>query len=234
MFGRKPTPPRSSSTTAVRAGGPARVALQVSLPETFHVQSNKPRDPSLIATELSIDAPAGVTVEEVVFPAATDLKQAGSDQPLAVFPHAFDIGVRLAIAGDGGARRRQRPASSPLPGLRRSRVLSARDGRVRGGRFTWCRRAPPSAPAGYRSVFDKIAFGHGEAPAATVAVAKPPRHARGYRRHTGSSSLDRFTVLGTDRRLPRPRRLPQFHSQRGIRRQAARACSRDADRSRSC
>src|SRR5580765_5120734 len=59
----------------VRAGGPERAALQVSLPETFHIQSNKPRDPALIPTELTIDAPAGVTVEEIVFPPSIDLKQ---------------------------------------------------------------------------------------------------------------------------------------------------------------
>ena len=40
-----------------------------------------------------------------MFPPATDLKQDGSDQPLAVFEHAFDIGVRLAIAGTVRARR---------------------------------------------------------------------------------------------------------------------------------
>jgi hypothetical protein len=31
-----------------RAGSDARVALQVTLPDRFHVQSNKPRDPNLI------------------------------------------------------------------------------------------------------------------------------------------------------------------------------------------
>ena len=34
-------------------------------------------------------APAGVTVSEIVFPPATDLKQIGQEQPLAVFEHEF-------------------------------------------------------------------------------------------------------------------------------------------------
>ena len=38
----------------VRAGTEARVALQVALPDGFHVQSNKPRDPNLIPTELQV------------------------------------------------------------------------------------------------------------------------------------------------------------------------------------
>ena len=70
----------------------------MSLPEGLHTQSNKPRDPLLIPTELTIDAPSGVTVKEIVFPPSTDLKQAGQDQPLAVFEQTFAIGVQLAIA----------------------------------------------------------------------------------------------------------------------------------------
>ena len=84
---------------AARAGETARVALKVSLPEGLHTQSNKPRDPLLIPTELTIDAPAGVTVKEIVWPPSTDLKQAGQDQPLAVFEQTFAIGVQLALAG---------------------------------------------------------------------------------------------------------------------------------------
>ena len=45
------------------ARGPALLAL----PEGLHTQSNKPRDPLLIPTELTIDAPADITVKEVVF-----------------------------------------------------------------------------------------------------------------------------------------------------------------------
>lgn len=180
----------------VRAGGPARVALQVSLPETFHVQSNKPRDPSLIATALTIDAPPGVTVEEVVFPASTDLKQEGIDQPLAVFEHTFDIGVRLAIAATVA------PGDVKVPLHLR---YQACDDRVCFAPATsdaqWTLHVVPAGsatgPAAYASVFDKIAFGHGEAPApATVAAAPPPasRPASG----NGLADLDRFTVLASD------------------------------------
>src|SRR5581483_30118 len=96
--------PRADVTSlvegTVRPGGPARVALKVSLPEGLHTQSNKPRDPTLIPTELDIEAPAGVTVDEIVWPPATDLKQEGQDQPLAVFEREFVIGVRLRIAAN--------------------------------------------------------------------------------------------------------------------------------------
>jgi cytochrome c biogenesis protein CcdA/thiol-disulfide isomerase/thioredoxin len=184
----------------IRAGGPARVALQVSLPETFHVQSNKPRDPSLIATELSIDAPPGVTVQEVVFPAATDLKQEGADQPLAVFPHAFDLGVQLAIAGSVA------PGDVIVPVHLRYQACDDHlcfPPATANARWTLhvvaADAATGSASSGsvYRSVFDKIAFGHGEAPAAAtiVATAKAPGVPSGA---IGSDpgSLDRFAVAG--------------------------------------
>jgi cytochrome c biogenesis protein CcdA len=83
---------------SVRAGGPARVALKVALPEGLHTQSNKPRDETLIPTELTVDAPSGVTVDEIVWPPSTDLNQAGSDKPLAVFEREFVVGVQLSLA----------------------------------------------------------------------------------------------------------------------------------------
>src|SRR5580693_4052684 len=82
----------------VHAGTAVRAALQVSLPEGLHVQSNAPRDPSLIPTVLKIEPPPGITVDEIVYPLPTDLKQIGQDQPLAVFEREFAIGIRLSLA----------------------------------------------------------------------------------------------------------------------------------------
>ncbi len=57
----------------VAAGSTVRGALQVTLPEGLHVQSNKPRDPALIPTELLLEPPTGVRGVEVVFPKARGL-----------------------------------------------------------------------------------------------------------------------------------------------------------------
>ncbi len=84
---------------AVPAGRHARFAVQVALPEGLHVQSNKPRDESLIPTVLTVDVPAGVTVRTTVYPRATDLTQAGQAIPLAVYGHEFAIGVELKVDG---------------------------------------------------------------------------------------------------------------------------------------
>src|SRR5690348_14708855 len=64
--------------SSIPGGSPVRVALQVSLPEGLHVQSNQPRDASLIPTELTVTPPPGVSVVEIVYPPSTDLKQVGS------------------------------------------------------------------------------------------------------------------------------------------------------------
>jgi hypothetical protein len=99
----QPPRPRADVTPAVdvdrvHAGTSVGVTLRVKLPAGFHVQADKPRDPSLIPTVLKVTPPAGVTVSNVVYPKPTDLEQAGQKQPLAVFEESFVIGVRLAIA----------------------------------------------------------------------------------------------------------------------------------------
>jgi thiol:disulfide interchange protein len=86
--------------SAVHPGTTVRVALQVALPETLHVQSDRPRDPTLIPTVLTVDAPPAATLRGVAYPPAMDLKQEGQDEPLAVFENTFAIGAELAVAAD--------------------------------------------------------------------------------------------------------------------------------------
>src|SRR5215213_1805491 len=73
--------PRAQVTPLVEGaaapGGRARVALKVVLPEGLHTQSNKPRDPNLIPTELTVDAPAGVTLSGIVWPKPTAFQVEG-------------------------------------------------------------------------------------------------------------------------------------------------------------
>ncbi len=84
----------------VRAGTTAVVRLQVKVAPGFHVQSDKPRDPALIPLTLTVDAPAGVTVSQLVFPPAKNFTLKGSDQALSVFEGAFQIEAKLAVAKD--------------------------------------------------------------------------------------------------------------------------------------
>jgi DsbC/DsbD-like thiol-disulfide interchange protein len=84
-------------TDGVHAGSAVRLALRVALPEGVHVQSDKPRDPSLIPTSLTLDPPAGMTVTDIAFPRPTDLTLAGQKEPLAVFEQTFVVGIRVAL-----------------------------------------------------------------------------------------------------------------------------------------
>lgn len=79
-------------------GGSARLTLRVALPAGLHVQANKPRDPDLIPTVLTVEAPKGARVTQVTYPKAVDFAQAGAAQPLAVYPNVFDIVVQLTFA----------------------------------------------------------------------------------------------------------------------------------------
>ena len=173
-------------------GSPIRAALQVRIPDRFHVQSDAPRDPTLIPTVLTIDAPGGVTVGEVVFPSATEFDQVGQAQPLLVFEHEFTIGVRFdvsATAPTGPMR---------VPGRLR---YQACDDRLCYPPVTadvlWelniVKEGAPRSKS-HTDVFSGIAFGTGRAPGSAPIAASPlpVNSADG-----GLALLDEFSVAGS-------------------------------------
>ena len=85
-------------TDAAHAGEILHAALEVDLQEGYHVQSDKPADQFLIATELTLSAPDGITISERVFPEAELLVSAASNDPLLVFEGHFVVGAALTIA----------------------------------------------------------------------------------------------------------------------------------------
>ena len=85
-------------TTRVRPGRPATLALQVTLPEKIHVQSDKPRDAALFPTALLLTPPPGVSVTATKYPQAVDFVQEGQEKPLAVFEKTFTVTVTLDLA----------------------------------------------------------------------------------------------------------------------------------------
>ena len=180
----------------VAAGSTVRAALEVALPEGFHVQSNQPRDPSLIPTKISFTAPSGVTVTEVVFPPAVELKQLGVDQPLAVFEREFAIGVVFSVA-KGTAR-----GDLVVPGqLRYQACNDAVCFPPKTVPVEWTFRVGPGAggsPAQHAAVFERIAFGSGAPPDVTAPapvvltdLTGPVRSASA----VAEASLDDFEVL---------------------------------------
>jgi DsbC/DsbD-like thiol-disulfide interchange protein len=103
--GAQTKPPRAELTpvaldSPVVAGTNAQLTLKVKLPAEFHVQSDKPRDPFLIPTALTVKPSAGLAVDRIAYPKPTDLAQAGRKEPLAVFGAEFSIDVHLKVAPD--------------------------------------------------------------------------------------------------------------------------------------
>ena len=185
------TPLTEHATT--RTGGTARAALKVSLPEGLHTQSNKPRDPLLIPTELTIDAPAGVAVKEIVWPPSTDLKQAGQDLPLAVFEQTFAIGVQLAVAASVPAGKLAVPFHLRYQACDANLCYAPSTANAE---WTLEIAAAGTAASGASDpIFATIAFGRGEAPGAPAAVPATP--ATPAASGDGIAQLDGFTVLST-------------------------------------
>src|SRR5687768_18155741 len=73
----------TAEPATVRPGRTAKLILTVALPDTIHVQSNKPRDEAFFPTALVLTPPAGVTVTGTAYPKAVDFVQEGQPAPLA-------------------------------------------------------------------------------------------------------------------------------------------------------
>jgi thiol:disulfide interchange protein len=181
-------------TSGVRAGTTVRAALRVALPEGFHVQSNKPKDPSLIATEVTVDGASGIEVEEIVFPAALEFRQEGLEEPLLVFEREFIVGVRLAL-----------PAGLPngeviVPARLRYQACDDKMCYAPStAQAAWALRVVPEGTAlkpQHRDVLDAIAFGSGEKPAATTAAVTPAATSAGGP-DAGIARLDNFTLVAS-------------------------------------
>lgn len=188
-------------TDGAHAGQTLRVALKVTLPETLHVQSDRPRDPSLIPTVLSLDPPAGFTLAALVYPESSELKQEGLAEPLVVFGHEFVTGAHLAIGADVA------PGTFLIPGRLR---YQACDDKVcyapATAQVEWTVRVVTPATAGTAldaGIFNSLSAGRvttpdsdtyaDAAPQAPAASSPPASAAPG----EVMAALDRFAVRGS-------------------------------------
>jgi thiol:disulfide interchange protein DsbD len=205
--------PHAAAT--VPAGTTTRVAVTVTLPVGLHVQSDAPRDPSLIPTVLTVDAPAGVSVAHLIYPTPTDFEQAGQPQPLAVFEHEFVAGAELAIAADAAQ------GDLVIPGRLR---YQACDDRVcfapQTATVEWKVRVTPAGTAAAAStppeVFARLAQGRTTRPGASPTTRSiAPRQPVAPEASAASeadvlTTLDRFTVQSTTGGYLAPAEFLQF------------------------
>jgi thiol:disulfide interchange protein DsbD len=177
-----------------RAGSDTRVALQVTLPDGYHVQSDKPRDPNLIPTVLTVDVPEGVTVAEIVYPATVETKLVGVDEPLAVFERTFAIGVRLSVASTVEPGELKVPAQLRYQACNDTTCFAPTTATAE-----WTLRmvaANAAVAVAHADVFRTITFGRGSAPPASSAPVAAPAAGDGSA-DAGFARLDGFTILGT-------------------------------------
>ena len=66
----------------------------------LHVNSEAPLEDFLIPTVLTLDPPAGITLDGLAWPEPILLEQQGAENPLAVFEEAFVIGAAFALDAD--------------------------------------------------------------------------------------------------------------------------------------
>ena len=185
-------------STAVRAGSGVRAALQVTLPEGLHTQSNRPRDPNLIPTVLAIDLPAGITWDEVVFPPPIDFKLAGQDQPLAVFEREFLIGVRLTVAPTVAQGELIVPAHLRYQACDENLCYAPATANAEWKLNVVAANAAVTPNPDAVKVFDRIAFGRGEKPDAAGSGAPPePAAPSTSGPATDLAKLENFAVLGS-------------------------------------
>ena len=189
------------SASGAYPGSRFRLALRVELPEGFHVQSNAPRDPNLIATALAVLPADGVTAREVVFPPAQDFKQEGSPEPLAVFERSFLIGVEVEIA------KTRAPGEVTIPARLRYQTC---DDKVCYRPVTvetaWTVRVVPAGTKvepQHGEAFKRIAFGKGTPPSKVEDIPAPAAPRPTATRPIGIGDddpialLDRFTIRAT-------------------------------------
>jgi cytochrome c biogenesis protein CcdA len=179
---------------SVPAGSLTRLALQVQIPANLHIQSNKPLDPFLIPATLTIDAPDGLTVEDITFPPSKPFRIAGFDELQTVFEGELLIGVRVRVSPD-------RPAG-PLQIPGRLRVQSCTELNCYAPQTipaSWTLTVTPAGTPVARNagdLFGRIDFSRAEAPPA-VEPASPPAVATAPSAEPGDvlQAFDAFTVL---------------------------------------
>ena len=186
------TPLTESETIA--AGEKARLALTVSLPPKLHVQADQPRDPSLIPTVLTVEAPAGVQVAHLIYPHPKDFTLEGQSEPLLVFENEFAVGAEIELSPSAA------PGELVIPGRFR---YQACDDKVcfqpRTERIEWKLHVVPAGTAVRRSndeVFAALSKSRLTEPPKTVPLPAPAPTAP-VTESSALAKLDRFEVRGT-------------------------------------
>ena len=240
---RRPAPGRAGTcrvtplleTTPRRPAPDVRAALQVTLPEGFHTNSNKPRDPLLIPVRVTFGSAAG----------RRHRRRAGlprSDRLRTARRRATASGVRARVRHRRAVRRREqtragrdRGAGALLRYQACDETMCYLPSRVL-QRVDSSRSATSRARSNTHAVFGAIVLGRGEPPTIATKPYAPPVTADGAHRRLprdAVGALDAFVEKGRPPAISAS--TTSSPSSRTLKTASARTgCSRAAVRSRSC
>lgn len=85
-------------TDATQSGTTAYVAIRIKLEHGYHVNANKPLEDFLIPTVVTVEAPDGISLSEVVYPEPIEIVTGGSPTPMAVYEEEFVVGLAIDVA----------------------------------------------------------------------------------------------------------------------------------------
>ena len=211
-----------ASVTAVKPGATVRLALRVVVPDGLHLQSDRPRDPTL-HPDHALDRSRRRRPFVNRLPTCHRFPSAGLTEALAVFERDIVIGVNASI-----------PATTPAGKLTIPARLryQACDDKVcfqpRTLETAWTITVDASggsADPATAEVFKGIAFGRGDAPAPTttpppLSTPSPSQRRGGFDPEVRSTEPARTSRSPEARRLHEHGRLPHVHQRRRGRRRA--------------
>ncbi len=80
-------------------GGSLPIAVELDIDGLWHINAHKVNDEYLIPTEISVEAPEGIAVQEIVYPKAVEKRLSFSEEKLALYDGVVYIGFLITVDG---------------------------------------------------------------------------------------------------------------------------------------
>ena len=86
------------SLTSVPQGSTAQIAVEIRINNPWHINAHVLDDEFLVPSEITFEAPEGITVRDVVYPKGIKKKLDFSDTPLALYEGTVLVGAVVDVA----------------------------------------------------------------------------------------------------------------------------------------
>lgn len=86
-----------SSFDKVNAGGQFKIAVKINIKDSWHINSDKPKEDYLIPSQVNIQIQEGFRLEKTNYPPAEEIKLGFSDTPLSAWQGEILIGSLFSV-----------------------------------------------------------------------------------------------------------------------------------------